>query len=105
MKLMESPPAVSRGAISEICFDPSAPSRRSACAVSASSATVNGPFAKKKLELAIKRVKVQEDRVTEAYVNQVMDLDRYKMEMNKLQVQISDMEMSRRELDRRQQQQ
>jgi len=39
---------------------------------------------RKKLGIALKRVAAQEDRVTEAYVSEAMDLDRYKEEMDKL---------------------
>ena len=39
---------------------------------------------RKQLELALKRVKLQEYRVTSAYINEVMELDRYGVEMDKL---------------------
>ena len=48
---------------------------------------------RKKLGIALKRVAAQEDRVTEAYVSEAMDLDRYKEEMEKLK-------SHRQELDR-----
>ena len=38
----------------------------------------------KQLSLAQKRLAVQEDRITEAYVNEAMELNRYKIEMEKL---------------------
>ena len=38
----------------------------------------------KQIALAIKRVVVQEDRMTDAYRNEAIDLDRYKSEMNQL---------------------
>jgi len=39
---------------------------------------------RKQIALAIKRVVVQEDRMTDAYRNEAIDLDRYKSEMNQL---------------------
>ena len=39
---------------------------------------------KKQVALALKRVLVQEDRMTDAYRNEAIDLDRYKSEMNQL---------------------
>jgi site-specific DNA recombinase len=51
--------------------------------------------------LALKRVKAQEDRVTEAYVNEVMELDRYEVEMGKLKARRSQLEAMAAELDRR----
>ena len=39
---------------------------------------------RKQLSLELKRLAVQEDRVTEAYVSEAMELDRYKIEMDKL---------------------
>ena len=47
---------------------------------------VSGDFEadRKTISLAIKRMKAQEDRITDAYVNEAMDLVRYKAEMNKL---------------------
>ena len=48
---------------------------------------------RKTAALALKRVKAREDRVTGAYINDAMELDRYKAEMGKLKD-------SRRELER-----
>ena len=47
---------------------------------------VSGDFQadRKTISLAIKRMKAQEDRITDAYINEAMDLVRYKAEMNKL---------------------
>ena len=39
---------------------------------------------RKQLSLALKRLAVQEDRITEAYLNEAMEIDRYKIEMEKL---------------------
>ena len=41
---------------------------------------------KKQIVLALKRVVVQEDRMTDAYRNEAIDLDRYKQEMSQLGV-------------------
>ena len=39
---------------------------------------------RKQLAVALKRVQAQEDRITDAYINEAMDLNRYKAEMDKL---------------------
>jgi site-specific DNA recombinase len=51
--------------------------------------------------LALKRARLQEDRVTQAYVNEAMDLTRYKKEMERLQARIRELEGISRELDRK----
>ena len=60
---------------------------------------------RKQLAVGLKRVKAQEDRVTDAYINEVMDLKRYDDEMRKLGDRREHLEVCARELDRRQQQQ
>ena len=59
---------------------------------------------RKQLSVALKRLKAQEDRATDAYVGEAMGLDRYKVEMDKLRQQKSDLDRRHRELDQRQQQ-
>ncbi len=49
---------------------------------------------RKQIEVALRRAKSQEDRVTEAYVGSVMDLDRYQAEMEKQKRQRSGLEWS-----------
>jgi hypothetical protein len=44
-------------------------------------------FEGKRLNLALKQLKTQEDRVTDAYVAEAMDLARYKREMERLSTQ------------------
>ena len=56
---------------------------------------------RKQLSLALKRLAIREDRVTEAYVNEVMELDRYKNEMEKLMKQRSGLEELENQLGRR----
>ena len=54
--------------------------------------------------LALKRVKAHEDRVTDAYINEAMELDRYKAEMDKLRAggRVQDIDCrERREADSR----
>jgi len=41
----------------------------------------------KQLEQSLRRLKTQEDRITDAYVHEAMELDRYKTEMDKLKGQ------------------
>ena len=59
---------------------------------------------RKQLGVALKRVKAQEDRITDAYINEAMDLKRYKAEMVKLRQHQAEIERRTTELDRRQQQ-
>ncbi len=51
--------------------------------------------------LAMKRARLQEDRVTQAYVDEAMDLNRYKKEMDRLRTRIRELEGISRELDRK----
>jgi site-specific DNA recombinase len=55
---------------------------------------------RKQVALALKRVKAQEDRVTDAYINEAMDLDRYKPEMERLKVRRQELEQMVQELKR-----
>ncbi len=52
-----------------------------------SRATSDLDFEEKRLSLALKQLKTQEDRVTDAYVAEAMDLARYKSEMERLSAQ------------------
>ena len=54
----------------------------------------------KKIELALKRVAVQENRITDAYVNEVMELDRYRSEMDKLRSRRRGLEREQRDIER-----
>ena len=56
---------------------------------------------RKKLCIALKRVEAQEDRETEAYVSEVMDLDRYKEGMDKLKSHRQELDKSQQKIDRR----
>lgn len=56
---------------------------------------------RKQVALALKKVKAQEDRVTDAYINEAMDLDRYKAEMDRLEAQCQELEQIAQDLDRR----
>ena len=61
------------------------------------------------MALALKRAMAQEDRITDAYINEVMELDRYKAEMDRLRARRQELECVARgiahteleELDRR----
>ena len=57
------------------------------------------------MQAAIKQVSVAQDRVTDAYIREVMDLDRYEVEMEKLRQTRDELERATRALDQRQQQQ
>jgi len=59
---------------------------------------------RKQLALALKRTKAQEDRVTDAYINEAMDLERYKAEMEKLRQRQTGLGEQSRQLVQRQQQ-
>ena len=53
------------------------------------------------LALALKRIKAREDRITDAYINEAMELERYKVEMQKLRHQREELERAMRRLERR----
>jgi site-specific DNA recombinase len=57
-------------------------------------------FQCKQVAIALKRTKTQEDRVTDAYIKEAMDLDRYKGEMDRLQAQRQELEEMTQELER-----
>ena len=59
---------------------------------------------RKKLGIALKRVAAQEDRVTEAYVSEAMDLGRYKEDMDKLTSHRQELDRPQREVDQCQRQ-
>ncbi|MBI4234518.1 MAG: recombinase family protein [Chloroflexi bacterium] len=59
---------------------------------------------RKQVALALKRVKAQEDRITDAYVNEAMELDRYKAEMQKLRQRREELERAAQDIERRERQ-
>ena len=59
---------------------------------------------RKQLQVALKKVKAQEDRVTDAYINEAMELERYKAEMATLRQRMEYLERCDKELDQRQRQ-
>lgn len=59
---------------------------------------------RKQVALALKRNKAQEDRITDAYINEAMELDRYKAEMEKLRQRSRELEKTSRDIERRAQQ-
>jgi len=56
----------------------------------------------RQLDLGLKRVARQEDRLTDAYLNEAIDLDRYKAEMDGLKARRSGFERARAETEDRQ---
>jgi len=56
---------------------------------------------RRQVALALKRARLQEDRVTQAYVDEAMDLTRYKREMDRLRARIRELEGISRDLDRK----
>jgi len=60
---------------------------------------------RKQVTLAIRRVKAQEDRITDAYINEVMELDRYRLEMEKLRQRRNELEAVAKNIELRQRQQ
>ena len=56
---------------------------------------------RKTVAISLKRVKAQEDRVTDAYINEVMELDRYGAEMEKLKERRKGLERVAQEIDLR----
>jgi site-specific DNA recombinase len=61
-------------------------------------------FEQKQVSLALKRVTGREDRITDAYVNEAMDLERYKAEMGRLRAEREELQRMVEDIDRRQQQ-
>ncbi len=60
---------------------------------------------RKRTAVALRRTHAHEDRITEAYVAEAMDLERYKGEMEKLRQQRTELERDAGEIDRREKQQ
>ena len=56
---------------------------------------------RKQLATALRRLKGQEDRVTDAYVNEAMDLNRYKAEMDKYRTLLHEIESASKEMERK----
>ena len=61
-------------------------------------------FERKQVSLALKRTRRQEDRITEAYINEAMDLGRYKQEMGKLGQRREGLEKALKDAERRESQ-
>ncbi len=61
-------------------------------------------FERKQVSLALKRTQRQEDRITDAYINEAMELDRYKQEMSKLGQRREGLERALKDVDRRESQ-
>ncbi len=58
-------------------------------------------YERRQVELALRQVRVQEDRFTQAYANEAMDLKRYKTEMDKLRARTKELNGTSRDLSRR----
>ena len=56
-------------------------------------------YERKQLAVARKRLEVQGNRVTDAYINEAMDLSRYKIEMEKLRGRRENLDRFAQELD------
>ena len=56
---------------------------------------------RKQTALALQRLKSQEDRVTDAYIHEVMELARYKLEMERLRQRRQEVERRAMEMGRR----
>ena len=59
---------------------------------------------RRRVELELKQVRIKEDRITQAYANEAMDLKRYKTEMDRLRARIKELDGIARDLDRRSEQ-
>ena len=55
---------------------------------------------RKQVKLGLKQTQAQEDRITQAYVNEDMDPTRYKLEMDRLRARSKDLEGFSHALDR-----
>ena len=58
---------------------------------------------RKQVAVALKRLKAQEDRITDAYISEAMELDRYKVEMEKHRVRGRELERAAKDIDRMEQ--
>ena len=58
-------------------------------------------FEEKQVAIALKRIKAREDRVTDAYVNEVMDLERYKAQMDRLTAEREGLQRVANDIERR----
>ena len=56
---------------------------------------------RRQVELALKLVRIQEDRITQLHANETMDLKRYKTEIDRLRARIKELDRIARDLDRR----
>jgi len=56
---------------------------------------------RKQVKLGLKQAQAQEDRITQAYVNEAMDLTRYKLEMDRIRARSKELEGISLDLDRR----
>lgn len=56
---------------------------------------------RKQVKLGLKQTQAQQDRITKAYVNEVMDLTRYKLEMDRIRARSKELEGISHDLDRR----
>ena len=59
---------------------------------------------RRQVELALKQVGIKEDRITQLYANEAMNLKRYKTEMDRLRARIKELDGIARDLDRRSEQ-
>ncbi|MCH9037703.1 MAG: recombinase zinc beta ribbon domain-containing protein, partial [Chloroflexi bacterium] len=58
-------------------------------------------FEEKQIAIALKRIKAREERVTDAYINEVMDLQRYKAQMDKLAAEREELQRVADDIERR----
>ena len=56
---------------------------------------------RKQVKLGLKQTQAQEDRITQAYANEAMDLTRYKLEMDRLRARSKELEGFSHDLNRR----
>jgi len=58
---------------------------------------------RKQLETALKRLKSQQDRITDAYINEAMELPQYKSQMDKIRERRQQLEQSLADVEKRKQ--
>ena len=56
---------------------------------------------RKQVKLGLKQTQAQEDRITQAYVNEAIELPRYKLEMDRLRARSKELEGFSHDLDRK----
>jgi len=88
-------------AVSEALRKPEILSEKYRSRLDASGSADDLEFEEKQVAIVLKRIKIREDRITDAYVNEVMDLERYKAQTKKLAAEREELQRVANDLERR----